>query len=178
MAVSVVSFSFSRAAQPAAQGPTLLAFSTTSYQQLLWTPEGLFGLVWLSLPHLVTNFSNCLTSCLDSYIIVQRPINRPLNLWNGMFDRHQAEIIVMQFSGHSLPVHQSIAAQWDLHLVPYYQPSSPARSLSINGHWDVSLPAIFGMACLPGPKVKIQHSFEMILNNSSLYSINAQFTNI
>ena len=37
-AVSVVSFSFSRAAQPEAQRPTLLAFSTTSYQQLLWTP--------------------------------------------------------------------------------------------------------------------------------------------
>ena len=38
MAVSVVSFSFSSAAQPEAQGPTLLAFSITSYQQLLWTP--------------------------------------------------------------------------------------------------------------------------------------------
>ena len=56
-----------------------------------------------------------------------------------MFDRHQAEITVMQFTGHSLPVHHSVAAQWDLHLVPYYQPSSPARFLSINGHWDVSL---------------------------------------
>ena len=38
MAVSVVSFSFSRAAQPEAQRPTLLAFSTTFYQQRLWTP--------------------------------------------------------------------------------------------------------------------------------------------
>ena len=37
MAVSVVSFSFSRVAQPAAQRPTRLTFSTTSYQQLLWT---------------------------------------------------------------------------------------------------------------------------------------------
>ena len=37
MAVSLVSFSFSRAAQPAAQRPTLLVFTTTSYQQLLWT---------------------------------------------------------------------------------------------------------------------------------------------
>ena len=59
MAVSVVSFSFSRAAQPEAQGPTLLSFSTTSYQQLLWTQTqsgapSPFGLVWLSLPHLVS----------------------------------------------------------------------------------------------------------------------------
>ena len=76
MAVSVVFFSFSRTAQMEAQGPTLLAFSTTSYQQLLWTPtlltsnsiggpEGPFRLVWLFLPHLVSNSNyNCLTSVL------------------------------------------------------------------------------------------------------------------
>ena len=46
MAINVVSFSFSRVAQLEAQGPSsLLAFSTTSYQQLLWTPthQGLQG---------------------------------------------------------------------------------------------------------------------------------------
>ena len=53
-----------------------------------------------------------------SYIIVRRP----LDLWNRMFNRHQAEITVMQFTGHSLPVHHSVVAQWDFHLVPYYQP--------------------------------------------------------
>ena len=53
-----------------------------------------------------------------SYIIVRRP----LDLWNRMFNRHQAEITVMQFRGHSLPVYHSVVAQWDLHLVPYYQP--------------------------------------------------------
>ena len=53
-----------------------------------------------------------------SYIIVRRP----LDLWNRMFNRHQAEITVMQFRGHSLPVHHSVVAQWDLHIVPYYQP--------------------------------------------------------
>ena len=44
-----------------------------------------------------------------SYIIVQRP----LNLWNSMFDRHQAEITVMQFRGHSLPVYESMSVPWD-----------------------------------------------------------------
>ena len=29
-------------------------------------------------------------------------------LWNGMCDCHQAEITVMQFTGHSLPVHQFV----------------------------------------------------------------------
>ena len=62
------------------------------------------------------------------------------HLWNGLCDHDRAEITVMQFTGHSLPVHHSVAAQWDLHLVPYYQPSSPGRFLSITGHWDVSLP--------------------------------------
>ena len=46
-------------------------------------------------------------------------------LWNSMFDRHQAEITAMQFTGHSLPVHQSVTVPWDLNPVPYCQPSSP-----------------------------------------------------
>ena len=85
-----------------------------------------FGRGFLSLPHLINNFSgpqlnlvsNVSYSNSDflswlSYIIVQRPLNNPLNLWNGMFDRHQAEITVMQFRGHSLPVHQSLSVSWD-----------------------------------------------------------------
>ena len=72
--------------------------------------EGPLGRVWLSLPHLVS-------SCLEfywqllwhptqlNYIIIQRPHDRPLDLWNWTFNRHQAEITVMQFTGHSLPVH-------------------------------------------------------------------------
>ena len=36
------------------------------------------------------------------------------------------------FSGASL--------KWDLHLVPYYQPSTPVQFLSIIGHWDLSHP--------------------------------------
>ena len=45
-----------------------------------------------------------------SYIIVQHP----LDLWNGMIDRHPAEITVMLFTGHSLPVHQSMSVSWAL----------------------------------------------------------------
>ena len=46
-------------------------------------------------------------------------------LWNGMFDRHRAEITVMQFTGHSLPGHHFVTAPWHFYLVPYCQPSSP-----------------------------------------------------
>ena len=108
----------------------VMVFFTTSYQQLLWTPthQGPFGLMWLSLPHLVNNSVRSPTVWLLSwlsYIIVQRPLSRLLDLWNRMFDRHQAEITVMQFTGHSLPVHQSMSVPWEFfYLVPFHQPIS------------------------------------------------------
>ena len=41
-------------------------------------------------------------------------------------------------------VHRSLSSgaslKWDLHLVPYYQPSTSARFLLIIGHWDLSHP--------------------------------------
>ena len=58
-----------------------------------------------------------------SYIIVQRPVD----LWNRMFNRHQAEITVMQFRGHSLPVRQSMRVSWDFfslsHFVSQFPPT-------------------------------------------------------
>ena len=53
-----------------------------------------------------------------SYIIVQRPLDYPLDFWNRMFNRHQAEITVMQFRGHSLPVRQSLRVSWDFLACP------------------------------------------------------------
>ena len=105
----------------------VMVFFIASYQHLLWTPthqgpNGLFGLMWLSLPHLVYNSVRSLwksnstqleLSWLLSYMIVHRPLDRPLDLWNCMFDRHQPEITVMQSTGHSLPVHQSMSVPWE-----------------------------------------------------------------
>ena len=63
MAVNVVSFSFSKAAQPEDQGPSSLLgdgflyciLSATSLDlNSIGGPEGPFGLVWLFLPHLVS----------------------------------------------------------------------------------------------------------------------------
>ena len=72
------------------------------------TPSGFsenpLGRVWLSLPHIVSRILLWHPTQLN-YIIMQRPHDRPLDLWNRMFNRHQAEITVMQFTGHSLPVH-------------------------------------------------------------------------
>ena len=71
-----------------------------------------------------------------NYIIVRRP----LDLWNRMFNRHQAEITVMQFRGHSLPVHHSVVYHGN-YLVPFHQPISAHTISSPNCHWNVSLPS-------------------------------------
>ena len=95
----------------------VLAFFIASYQHLRWSPnsigvpEGPFGRMSLSLPHLLTPTRTRTQLC---YIIVQRPLDRPHDLWNRMFDRHQAEITVMQFRCHSLPVRQSMRVSSDI----------------------------------------------------------------
>ena len=61
-------------------------------------------------------------------------------LWNGVFDRHRAEITVMQFTGHSLPF--------------VTVPSSPTPM-------EYATSADFGMACLARSEVNIQHYSEM-----------------
>ena len=126
----------------------VLAFSTTSchqrFSKITGGPEGPFSRVWISLPHLVSNSSSLQLSDFlswPSYIIVQHPLNHPLNLWNGMFDRHQAEITVMQFRGHSLPLHQSMSVSWDFYLVPFRHPISAYAISFHNCHWNVSLPS-------------------------------------
>ena len=86
------------------------------FNQRSWGPlhrgfsEGPLGRVWSSLPHLVSTVWKSAGNCFGTqtqlnYIIIQRPHDRPLDLWNRMFNRHQAEITVMQFRGYSLPVH-------------------------------------------------------------------------
>ena len=117
MTVNVVSFLFSWCWGPLCW---VLAFFTVSYQHLLWTPihQGFprTPSTGCGFPYHIATQLACRTQL--SYIIVRRQ----LDLWNRMFNRHQPEITVMQFRGHSLPVHHSVVAQWDLHLVPYYQP--------------------------------------------------------
>ena len=127
--------------------PTLMAVNVVSFS-FSWCSTGGPGVhsaeCWLSLLHLISNFSGPQTplgfprvpsagcgfpyhiSSLTpsptvtwflswlSYIIVQRPLDCPLDLWNGMIDLHPAEITVMQFIGHSLLVRQSMSVSWAL----------------------------------------------------------------
>ena len=93
---------------------------------------------WLSLSHLVTNRSDLqtnwlpvFTSLFDRSIALSiSPHNWPLGCVTsailGMaFDCHRAEITVMQFTGHSLPVHQSMTVPRDFtlsHIVSQTRP--------------------------------------------------------
>ena len=96
-------------------------------------PGGPLRLVLFSLPHLVSNSSDLQltqTSCAELYYCftpTQSILMASLAgichfrcLWTGTFDHHQAEITVMQFRSHPLPVHQFLTVLWDFNPVPYY----------------------------------------------------------
>ena len=113
MALSVVSFSFSRVAQPEARGPSSLLGAGFLYRIL--SPK---------LNFMCTQLYN--SSTPTQYLPITGHLNMHFRrLWNSMFDSHRAEITVMQFTGHSLPVHQFVTVPWDFNPVPYCQPSSP-----------------------------------------------------
>ena len=123
MAVSVVSFSFSRAAQPEHWNPLcwVLAFlSTLVYLRLHCTacpPYRLSAFCSIRRPYItfklprgdmdppprLRNFFQYLATGMCHFRY----------LWNGLCDRHRAEITVMQFRGHSLSVRQSMRVLWD-----------------------------------------------------------------
>ena len=135
MAVNVVSFSFSRCSTG---GPgvhsagcwfsllhLISIFSGHQFNQGSrgpLQPGVAFPTSLVPLP--LQLYCNCTQTQLSwplswlSYIIVQRPLDRPLDLWNRMFNRHQTEITVMQFRGHSLPVRQSMRVSWDFLACP------------------------------------------------------------
>ena len=160
---------------------------------LNWRSRGHSAGWWLSLLHLISNFSGpqtpsgfprapsagrgflyhtssisvsnstataTVTLSWLSYIIVQRLLDRPLDLWNRMFDRHQAEITVMLFTGHSLPVRQSMSVPWEFftssHFISQFPPMRFPLITAIR--MCPFLPVHhLGMAFLAGSKAKIQH---------------------
>ena len=68
------------------------------------------GRVWPSLPHLVSTVwispGNCFGTPNSTELNNNStPTRSPTGSLNRMFNRHQAEITVMQFRGHSLPLH-------------------------------------------------------------------------
>ena len=103
--------------------------------------EGPLGRVWPSLPHLVSTVWKSPGNCFGTPNSTElnnnsTPTRSPTGSLNRMFNRHQAEITVMQFRGYSLPVHHN--GTFTLSNLISLNP--PTRSLPITGHWNVSLP--------------------------------------
>ena len=146
MAVNVVSFSFSWCSTGGPEAHSagwwlslLHLISIFSGPRFIRAPRPLrFDVVFLTTSRLPPYSNSTATVWLLSwlsYIIVQHPLSRLLDLWNRMLDRHQAEITVMQFTGHSLPVHQSMSVPWKFfYLVPFCQPISAHAISSHNFH--------------------------------------------
>ena len=121
----------------------VLAFFTASYQQLLWSPNSI-GVpegpsAGCGFPYHTSSItpSPALTATVTwllswlSYIIVQRPLDRPLCLWNSMLDHHEAEITVMQFTGHSLLVRQSMSVPWEFFTSSHFVSQFPPTRFSL-----------------------------------------------
>ena len=128
MTVNIVSFLFSWYWGPLCW---VLAFFSASYQHLLWTPThqgpkplrpGVALPITSRLSPTVCNSTATATRLLSwlCYIIIQRPHDCPLDLWNRMFNCHQAEITVMQFTGLSLPVYQSMSVPWEFFCLSHF----------------------------------------------------------
>ena len=112
---------------------------------------------WLSLPHLVTNWSGLQNSiggpegpfCRVLFfstafsLQTQSEYALPPSLEWHVFDRHRAEITVTQFTGDPLPVDQFVTVTWDFNPVPYCQPSSPTPM-------EYTLPPSLGWHVWPG----------------------------
>ena len=135
MAIIVVSFSFSQAAQPEAWGLSFLLSAGFLYYIL--SPTGLqtpsrapSAGWWLSLPHLFSNFSDLqLTDFLSSpsYIIVQSPTQSlEWHVWSSSSGNNCHAVQRSLSSGASV-----YECTMGFYLVPYCQPSPPTRFLLI-----------------------------------------------
>ena len=127
---------------PGAQPLWQLVFSTVSYLQLVWSPKIQSGVprapsAGCCFLYSIIFQNSDLQTVWFSYALLYNsspptqspPITGHRNmhfrrLWNGMFERHRAEITVMQFTGHSLPMHQFVTiprrCPWCFRRCPWY----------------------------------------------------------
>ena len=138
MAISVVSFLFSRATQPEGWGPTLLG---VGFLYRILSPTGL-----------QTNWIPVFTELYISSIA--HSISLEWLVWSSSSGNKYHAVHRSLSSGASV-----YDRTMGFYLVPYCQPSPPTRFLPITAirmcHF---LPVhLFVMACLAGSKINIQH---------------------
>ena len=113
---------------------------------------------WLSLPHLVSNFSGLQLPdflSLPSYKIVQSTTQSlEWHVWSSSGGNNCHAVHRSLSSGTSV-----YECTIGFYLVPFFQPSPPTRFLLITAIGMCHFLPVhhFGMACLAGSKVNLQH---------------------
>ena len=169
MAVNVVSFSFSRAPQPEAQRPTLLGdllhlISNFYAPQLNWGPRA--PLDWCGFPYHISSitpsYSNWNSLSWLSYIIVQCPLNRLLDLWNGVWSsssRNNCHAVHRSLSSGASVYEYTMGIFFtSSHFISQFPPTRFPLITAIRMCHFLPVHQL-GMAFLAGSKAKIQHLF-------------------
>ena len=145
---------------PSAGGCSLyrILSQTSLISNLIGVPRAPSVGWWLSLPHLVSKSSDLqLTDFLSSlsYIIVQSPTQSlEWHVWSSSSGNNCHAVHRSLSSGASV-----YECTMGFYLVPFFQPSPPTRFLLITAIGMCHFLPVhhFGMACLAGLKVNIQH---------------------
>ena len=159
-----MSFSYSRAAQPEAQRPNLLGDGFL-YCILSATSLHPFGLVWLSLPHLVYNSVRSLTTTLTSVLTELYNSSTPTQSPTRSLKSH----VWSSSSGNNChAVHRSLSSCASVyectmgifftssHFVSQFPPTRFPLITAIRMYHFLPVHHL-GMAFLVGSKAKIQH---------------------
>ena len=155
-----VSFSFSWTAQPGAWAhPHWDMFSPTGLQTQSRVPKAPSAGWWLSLPHLVSNSSDLQLTDFQSspsYTIDQSPTQYlEWHVWSSSSGNNCHAVHRSLSSGASI-----YECTMGFYLVPFCKPSPPTRFLLKTAIGMCHFLSVhhFGMACLAGSKVNIQHT--------------------
>ena len=115
MAISI-SFPFSSVAQPEARGPSSLLDAGFLYRIL--SPTGLVSKLVYKITDFLSSPSYKIVQSSTQYLPItgHRDVSLPLSLEWHVWLSSSGKKTVMQFTGHSLPVHQSMTVPSDFTL--------------------------------------------------------------
>ena len=179
MAVNVVSFLFSWCST-GGPGPLwwVMVFFTASYQHLLWTPthqgpNGPFGLMWLSLKHVVynsvrsltaTNLTSLLTELYNSSTSTQSPTRfLKLHVWSSSSGNNCHAVYRSLSSGASVyECTMGIFFFTSSHFISQFPPTRFPLITAIRMCHFLPMHHL-GMAFLAGSQVKIQQYYASVI---------------
>ena len=165
MAISVVSFTFSRAAQPEAQGPSSRLDACFLYRIL--SPTGLISKLtdFLSSPRYITVQLPTQYLPITGHRDVSLPLSLEWHVWLSSSGNNCHAVHRSLFSGASVWLYRGILPCPILSAKPAYA----------NGIWTFR---VFGMSCLAGSKVNKQHVIVWIEFEFANFDTAVQYFNL